>query len=277
MRARGLASALLLCAAAMFALAAEADYRKSPGYRSYESANALFVAGKFSECAQALDEALRQDPKLVPALTLRAKLAMSMNRFDVSTDSLRRALAADPSSWYAHFLLGFQYHLQNELPLALPELERARQLNPRDARPALFLGLTQESLGRLPEAVEFYQEAIRLEEMAGKPQADTLLTYTRLLLLLGRLEECDRLIQRALRLEPDSRDVHYEFGRFLMKKGDPAGAANEGEKALRCAASGITDRQIHYLLVRAYELAGNEKLAAKHAEALRSSEANQRK
>jgi tetratricopeptide (TPR) repeat protein len=136
--------------------------------RLYEQAHALFVAKNFAACEETLEQALLLDPKLVPALTLKAKLALVRNRFDVARESLQQALAAEPSSWYAHFLLGFLYHLQNDLPLALPALEKTRQLNPQDARPVLYLGLTQESLGHTGEAIGFYEEAVRLEEAAGE-------------------------------------------------------------------------------------------------------------
>jgi len=243
----------------------------SPAYRLYEKANALFVAKRLPECQAALEEVLRLEPKLVPALTLKAKVAMAVNRYDLARESLNQALAAEPDAWYARFLSGFLYHLQNELQLALPELEIARRLNPRDPRAALYLGLTQESLGRTSEAIASYAEAIKLEEASGRVQADTLLTYARLLLLLGRLDECGQLISRALKLEPDSRDAHYERARLLLKQGDAAGASQEGEKALRLSG-GITERQIRYLLLRAYQATGQEKLAAEHAAALRAAE-----
>ena len=259
---------LLLCAAAVWAQAPGV----SAAYRAYEKANALFVARKFPDCQAALDEALRHDPKLVPALTLQAKLAMAVNRNDLARQSLNQALAADPSSAYARFLSGFLYHLENDLQLALPELEKARRLNPRDPRAALYLGLTHESLGRTDAAIASYEEAIRLEAASGKVQADTLLTYGRLLLLLGRLEDCAKLIDRALRLEPNSRDAHYERARLLLKQGEPAAAAREGEQALRLGGVGITEGQIRYLLVRAYQAIGEEKLASQHAAALRAAE-----
>jgi len=248
-----------------------AAQQEPAAHRLYEKANALFVAKELPECQAALDEALRLDPKLVPALTLQAKLAMAVKRNDLARQSLKRALAVEPDSWYARFLSGFLYHLENDLQLALPELERARKLNPRDPRSALYLGLTQESLGRTAEAVALYQEAIKLEQAAGKAQADTLLAYARLLLLLGRLEECGRLIERALKLEPDFRDAHYERARLLLKQGNPAGAAREGEQALRLPGA-ITEAQIRYLLVRAYQASGQEKLAAEQAAALRAAE-----
>ena len=92
---------------------------RSPGYAAYEEANRQFVAGKYQESFNALDQALKLDPKLVPALTLKAKLSMAANRYDVAKESLEQAIAADPASWYAQFLYGFQFYQQNELPAAI--------------------------------------------------------------------------------------------------------------------------------------------------------------
>jgi tetratricopeptide (TPR) repeat protein len=156
--------------------------------------------------------------------------------------------------------------------LVLLSLSAARRLNPKDSKAPLYLGLTRESLGDTDRAVALYREAIRVEEAAGKLQADTLLTCARLLLLLDRLEECGELIDRAAKLEPAHRDVHYERARLLLRAGDAAAAARAGEAALRLAATGITDGQIRYLLVRAYGLTGDEKRAATHAAALRGAE-----
>ena len=68
----------------------------SPGHAAYEKANRLLVAKKLPEALAAVDEALRLDPKLVPALTLKAKLAMAAYRLDVAQQCLEQALALDP-------------------------------------------------------------------------------------------------------------------------------------------------------------------------------------
>src|SRR5690242_2427264 len=76
----------------------------SPGSAAYEKANSLFTAKKFPEAFTAVEEALRLDPKLVPALTLKAKLAMAVSRLDVARQCLQEALAIDPRAPYAQFL-----------------------------------------------------------------------------------------------------------------------------------------------------------------------------
>src|SRR5665213_1992256 len=115
---------------------------RTPADDAYDRANRLFVEKKFSACMTALDEALKLDPKLVPALTLRAKVAMTQNRVDVARTSLEAALAVDPLSPYARFLYGMQFYLANDMPDARAELEKARKLDRPDPRASLYLGLS---------------------------------------------------------------------------------------------------------------------------------------
>src|SRR5437588_12390609 len=87
----------------------------SPGHAAYEKANTLFVAKKFPESLAAVEEALRLDPKLIPALTLKAKLAMAANRYDVARETLERALVIEPKAVYARFLYGLEAYLTNDM------------------------------------------------------------------------------------------------------------------------------------------------------------------
>jgi tetratricopeptide (TPR) repeat protein len=247
------------------------------GYPAYERANRLFVAGKYQESFNAVDEALRLNPRLVPALTLKAKLAMAANRYDVARESLEQAIATDSSSWYAQFLYGFQFYQQNQLPAAVQSLEKARRLNPRDPRTALYLGLARESLGQTAEALRAYREAIQSGETSGQLDTDMLLSCSRLLFRLGDFDECRRWIDRALKLAPKSRDPHFESARLSLKTGDAAGAAKQGEIALELHSGEVTDRQVHFLLVQAYQSAGREPDAERHAVAIRALEERERK
>ena len=249
---------------------AAAQKPRSPGYAAYEQANRLFVAGKYQESFNAVDEALRLDPKLVPALTLKAKLSMAANRYDVAKASLEQAIAADPSAWFPQFLYGFQFYQQNELPAAKQALEKAYRLNPRDPRTSLYLGLTRESLGQTAEALKSYREAIHLGELSGQLDTEMLLSGSRLLLRLGEFDECRQWIDRAIKLAPNSRDPHFESARLSMKTADAAGAAKQGEIALELPAGDVTDRQVHFLLVQAYRSTGREQDAERHAAAIRA-------
>jgi tetratricopeptide (TPR) repeat protein len=237
----------------------------------YEKANALFAAGKYPETEAALEQALKLDPRLVPALTLKAKFAMGFNQFDTARACLLKAVEIEPDSAYVQFLLGFFFYVDNDFHRAVEPLEKARKLNPGDPRAPFYLALTREGLGQADLAVPLYELALRLEEQKGKPQPDALVAYARLMYTLGRYDKCEELVQRALRLDLKSRDAHYEMGRLLYEKRDYAGAVAQGEKALAQPGAGTTDRQIHFLLGRAYLKAGNRGRAEEHLAKFRAS------
>lgn len=259
--AAGALAGALLCSAAA-----------SPGQATYERANALFVAKKFPESLAAVEEALRLDANLVPALTLKAKLAMAANRYDLARQSLERALAIDPKAPYAQFLYGMEAYMSNEMKEALQRFRKARELAPKDPRAALYLGLATESVGQPTDALALYQEAIRLERATGQPQAETLLPGARLLMLLSRLDECEVWIRQSVKLSPKLRDAHFELARLLLKKGEPAHAAAEGELSLSLSEGTVTDMAIHYLLIRAWQQAGRPDRAGVHAGVMRAQE-----
>lgn len=255
-----------------FALILFAATPSSPGHDAYERANALFTAKKFPEALAATEEALRLDPKLVPALTLKAKLAMAGGRLDVARQCLEQALAIDPRAAYAQFLYGLIAYLGNDPQAALPRFRTAHQLSPHDPRAALYLGLTVESLGQPAQAMSLYEEAVRLERSTGEVHAETLLPGAKLLLLLGRLEESERWIRQAVKASPNSRDVHFELARILLNKGDAGQAAAEGEMALTLSDGVVRDAAIHYLLIRAWRENGRPDRAAMHANVMRAQE-----
>ncbi|MEO8369818.1 MAG: tetratricopeptide repeat protein [Candidatus Solibacter sp.] len=267
MTGRGCAGAILV-----FTLALCGATPASPGYPAYERANRLFVEKKLPEAFAAIEEALRLDPKLVPALTLKAKLAMAANRLDVARQCLEQALALDPKAAYAQFLYGLEAYMGNDLKEALPRFRKARQLNPTDSRAALYLGLTVESLGQPAEALSLYEEAVRLERSTGGPSAETLLPGARLLLLQDRLADCERWLRQAVKVSPNSRDAHFELARLLLRQGQAVQAAAEGETALGLSDGVVTDAAIRYQLIRAYQRSGMLDKAAVHAEIMRAQE-----
>jgi predicted Zn-dependent protease len=255
--------ALLLCTAAAQAV--------STGAAAYDRAHALFEKGQFDAALGELDTALRADPRLVPALTLKAKLAMAINRYDVARECLDRAVAADPADGYPQFLLGFLFYRQDRMPDAERELRKAQKLNPSDPRAALYLGLTEETMGRGAEALAQYERSMRLEEAGGHPQAEAWITCARLLMVNGDLDRAGKLLADAVRMEPNSRDAQFESARLALREGHTAEAIAAGEKALRLSGD-TADRQIHFLLVQAYRMAGRDAEASPHAAAIRQDE-----
>ena len=206
---------LIILVMGLLILPADAKAMAPPSEKAqqaYARANALFVEKKFAESLAALNQALAENPEFVPALTLRAKLAMAMDRLEPAGRDLKRAVELEPGSAYNQFMLGFYYYLENDFKRALEPLERARTLDPSSSRTHFYLALTHEGLANADLAIQMYERALSLAGSSGKADTDVLIAYARLLFTLGQYSKSMALVDQALVVEPDSRDAHYERG-----------------------------------------------------------------
>src|SRR5215468_1370381 len=80
----------------------------------YQKATALFAKHDFAGAEAAVDDSLHADPRYIPALTLKARLAMISGRMDAARRALEVAIAADPKQTEPRFLLGFCLYLEND-------------------------------------------------------------------------------------------------------------------------------------------------------------------
>jgi tetratricopeptide (TPR) repeat protein len=247
------------------------------GSDSYQRANALFERQQFAEAATQLDQAIKENPAYAPAWILRGKIAMAFNRSDVAHWAFVQAAKLEPQSAHAQFMLGFFYYVDNDFVRAVPALRTAAGLNATDTQTLLYWAMSEEGLAHPDVASDLYHKAIALENAQNKPSAETHTAYGRLLFTLGRYQESAREIDRVLELDPASRDGHYEKGRLALQRDQFAAAASEGELALAAKGNGTTDRQIHFLLARAYAKLGDSAKTNLHRMAFEASPATLRR
>src|SRR6201992_36523 len=122
----------------------------------YEHAKQDFAQQKFTEAAGEVNAALHDDPYMVPALVLKARLATFAHRLDVAKSCLITAITADPTSEEAQFYLGALYYMQNDFKLAISPLQTAQTLSPQNPLPVFYLAMTHEALGGATRALELY-------------------------------------------------------------------------------------------------------------------------
>jgi len=235
-----------------------------PAQEAYFRANQLFIEGRLEQSLEATNQVLHLNSNFVPALTLRAKLSMAFNRLAEAGRDLTRAVELEPKSAYNQFMLGFYFYLENDFKRALEPLNRSAELDEGNSRTYFYLALTHEGLANVPMAIQLYEKAIALDREKKTQDLDTLIAFARLLFSLGKYEKCLSLVEQALSLDSKSRGAHYERGRLYLHAGDFKNAIQHGEQALVLQSPGTTDRQIHFLLVRAYARAGNQPRADEH-------------
>jgi tetratricopeptide (TPR) repeat protein len=123
------------------------------------------------------------------------------HEYDDAIAYLEDAITVNPSFAQAYFALGFTLIACGRAAEAIPHLERAHELSPRDPHLASFFStraLAHLSLGELSEAVAFARKAMRVPTTNRWPFA----TLASVLGLMGRADEAHRAAEALLAKYP---------------------------------------------------------------------------
>jgi tetratricopeptide (TPR) repeat protein len=186
--------------------------------------------------AQALEEALGQTPKYLPAL--RARLDVLLRLYESTSDprclaDAREALQRGTSaglgkSERALYLAKIDLDA-GHYSAVFPNLENDPALLASSAEANRLLGRASEASHRLPEALLFYRAAVRLSPESWLCHND----LASILLAIGRPEDARQQFLEVTRLNPDSAAGYSNLGIALLQSGQLESAAKNFEAALQ--------------------------------------------
>ncbi len=87
----------------------------------------------------------------------------SRKQLDCAVTTFHAAMKADPNSAQLHYLAGLAYVDGNQTADALPELEKAVQLDPQVIKPHLMLAFVLDRTGKRHEAEEQWRQALAID------------------------------------------------------------------------------------------------------------------
>jgi tetratricopeptide (TPR) repeat protein len=154
---------------------------------------------------------------------------------------LKQAIQLFPDYFNAHFALGTELSKQNQPEAALQALERARQINDRDARVYHLFGILMARQGKFMVAEYAFREAI------GRDPTNPQSYFSRALALLElalkepnqlrrdlKLAEAERDFNKALNLSGQKLAASYlHLARIHEQRGDRQAAARALETYLK--------------------------------------------
>jgi tetratricopeptide (TPR) repeat protein len=100
---------------------------------------------------------------------------------------------------------------------------------PENPRAQEHLGVALGRTGRLPEAIEHLEQALRIEPDYAEAHCNLGATLG----LTGRLPEAIEHLERALRIRPDYAEAHCNLGNVFFQEGKVSDAIGHFEQALR--------------------------------------------
>jgi tetratricopeptide (TPR) repeat protein len=228
----------------------------------FYSGMALAEAGRWSAAALELDEAVRLDPRQLEYLVFQANVLVRLKqrthaedvlavvekegtaklkpsllwtlsdayyRLERFNDALRildLLAARNPDDPRVDLNRGQIYAVRNELDQAQTALLRSIAKHPGNPLAHFELGKLLHLRGDLPAAKTALLEAVRIEQ--NDPQY--LQKLAAVCLALQEIDEALAYLERAVALDPNSKQAHYSLGQAWRRKGEREKAAASMKK-----------------------------------------------
>lgn len=165
-----------------------------------EKAEQLKLAGKNLEALAILEELVLEDPSNVSALEEIADNELSLERFARAETAANQAVSMDPSSYTAHYILGFLRSQESKWTEAFVRLKEANRLKSNNPEILRCLGWVLFQSGQRPQGVVTLERALNLDSDNVLTLCDLGVAY----LELKNFQKARALFIRALDLEPDN-------------------------------------------------------------------------
>ena len=140
----------------------------------------------------------------------------------------RDTLQKNPKAWIAHNNLGLALQEQGRLTEALEQYEQALRLKPDSVEAQNNVGLALLQQGRTPEATTHFQQAVKL-------QPNNVVVLQNLGFALSQMDKTREAIQcyqHLVQLHPNLAEAHYGLALALEKIGESEEAIKEYQQAL---------------------------------------------
>jgi tetratricopeptide (TPR) repeat protein len=163
-------------------------------------------------------------------LGYQAELAQDMDR---AIQEYQAALKTDPTSQSVKARLAGLYFSLGDMPNAVRFANQAAEGPSQDGPLLTQMASILAGAGQGDRAVVLLDRAIEVDPTSGDPY------FTKGLLLLNmkRLPEAEQAIRAGLERAPDSAVGHYHLGRLLLEAGKPEEATASLERAIAVNAS----------------------------------------
>jgi tetratricopeptide (TPR) repeat protein len=126
-----------------------------------------------------------------------------------------------------HLLKGYRLHRQKSYTEALEELNKAIDVDPRNAEAYYWRGRTLVSLGRLDQGVDDFKAAVKF-----KPDYSEAYDHLGWLAAKqGQVNEAIAYLTKSIEFKPENAWAFYNRSRLFFDKGDVSNAMKDAEKA----------------------------------------------
>jgi tetratricopeptide (TPR) repeat protein len=173
--------------------------------------------GAYDKALEEFEEAKKQLPNDAIVRFSLGFMCWKLRRLDEAESELQATLKLDPLFTQAKFYLADAYLMDLKPDVALPILKRLVEEEPNDYRTRMDLAKALEKLGQYEQAIQEFQEAIRLDASHSEPHYLLAQTYRK----VNRVADFQRELQVAQKMQAERRAGVENLLRASGTRGDP--------------------------------------------------------
>ncbi len=212
-------------------------------YNLLKAAGTDSTEDRIEDATAKVRRVLAEDPAILEAHFVLGNLFVKQEDWDGAIAAYREALALDPEYLSAVLGLADAYRLAERYEEAAAGYRRLLDLDPNDNK-------AHYHLAEIHAAREEYEEALTVLERleaTGEQRAPAHNLKGQCLLSLGRLDEAEAELRRALEMDDRLSDAWYNLALLFEERGDGSGAIGAYETRLEMAPK---DFRSHFNLAR---------------------------
>jgi tetratricopeptide (TPR) repeat protein len=212
----------------------------------------LFEFGKVCLERNLLDDAL---PALSKAVELKPEndsyvyvlgsANVGKGRLPDALELFQRLLQKHPDDALLNYAVGAVYYLQNKYSEAEASLKKSLAAQPNQIPAGYYLALTYDAIGDDDRAIPIFRDLL-------KNNPEHVPSYVKLGGILVRqhqYEEAERDLERAVSLDPNSVEGHYQLGLVLRRLGKGSESETQFAESHRLETEQSAQRDLHLRLL----------------------------
>jgi len=166
---------------------------------------------------------------------------------------LSKSVQIDLHNWESWYYLGRTKYNENRFSEAVNAFQQALKLSPKNIKAEDNLGLAYDGLGHMQEAEQAYRNAIRWQSQMLQEDPGPYLDLGILLIDQNRPQEAIPYLQQASQISPHDPKPHEQLGKAYTALQRLPEAQVELERAVETSPS---DGALHYVLGQIYRRQG---------------------
>jgi len=220
--------------------------------RAPEDPEVLFEFGKVCLERNLVDDALSALSKAVELQPDNDSYVYALGSANVGGSHLPDALALfqrllqkhphDASLTYA---IGAVYYLQAKYSDAEASLKESLAVQPNQVAASYYLALTYDAIGDDDRAIPVFRELLK----NNPKHAPSYVKLGGILLRAHQYEDAQQNLERAVALDPDSVEAHYQLGLLLRRLGKPAESDSEFAESRKLEAAQRAQKDVRLRLL----------------------------